>query len=151
MVGATLVDGASAGTSATDDKVTDLPKLSGGLLENNYAGYTQVSELGHLFYWFAEARNPSADADDTPVLVWLNGGPGASSLTGLLVENGPYSITANGTLVPNQLSWNERFHMLYVDNPVGTGYSYCENNVTSCYATNQSQVSEAMTTRQRLW
>jgi carboxypeptidase C (cathepsin A) len=135
----------AAATTAAPDLVTSLPTLVGGLLETNYAGLIQVSAAGHLFYWFSEARAPLAQPAalaQTPVVVWLNGGPGSSSLTGLLTENGPYAIVAgNSSLVPNALSWNARYHTLYVDQPVGTGFSYCEGNETSCYCRNQTQVS----------
>ncbi len=122
--------------------MTSLPTLSGGLLETNYAGLAQVSTAGHLFYWFSEARAPAQPVAQTPVVVWLNGGPGSSSLTGLLTENGPYTIVAaNSSVVPNDLSWNAQYHTLYVDQPVGTGFAYCENNQTSCYCRNETQVS----------
>lgn len=56
--------------------------------------------------------------------VWLNGGPGCSSLTGLAYENGPlkfYARSAVPTL--NNASWTRLAHVLYIDQPVGTGYS----------------------------
>merc|ERR1719482_1623453 len=47
----------------------------------------------HLFYWFTEAAVGNKPGE-TPLLIWMNGGPGASSLTGLLVENiGPIKLT----------------------------------------------------------
>lgn len=57
-------------------------------------------------------------------LVWLNGGPGCSSLTGLTYENGPlifYKRTA--VPCPNPNSWTKLADVLYIDQPVGTGYS----------------------------
>lgn len=58
------------------------------------------------------------------VIVWLNGGPGCSSLIGLVGGNGPISFGGNSTkLVPNPYSWTRFGHVLYVDQPVGTGFS----------------------------
>lgn len=58
------------------------------------------------------------------VIVWLNGGPGCSSLTGLLGGNGPISFDGNWTkLIRNPYSWTQLGHVLYVDQPVGTGFS----------------------------
>lgn len=56
--------------------------------------------------------------------VWLNGGPGCSSLIGLTTGNGPISFDGNSTrVVANPYSWTKFGHVLYVDQPVGTGYS----------------------------
>jgi len=51
-----------------------------------------VAKDSHMFYWFFPAQNGDVDA---PVTIWLQGGPGGSSLFGLFVENGPYSLTSN--------------------------------------------------------
>ena len=63
--------------------------------------------------------------------MWLQGGPGSSSLFGLLEIHGPISaVFADGnrtTGVLNPHSWSRRAHMLYVDNPVGTGFSFADD------------------------
>eukprot|EP00484_Ammonia_sp_Unknown_P016283 CAMPEP_0197058358 /NCGR_PEP_ID=MMETSP1384-20130603/106802_1 /TAXON_ID=29189 /ORGANISM="Ammonia sp." /LENGTH=64 /DNA_ID=CAMNT_0042493079 /DNA_START=62 /DNA_END=253 /DNA_ORIENTATION=- len=61
-----------------------------------YSGFVQVNKTanGSLFYWFIESQS-AGNSPDTPVLVWLNGGPGASSMTGLFAENGPFTILNN--------------------------------------------------------
>ena len=59
-------------------------------------------------------------------MLWLNGGPGASTIaSGLLFENGPcrYSTEKN-TTVRNPYGWNEKVNIIYLDQPVGTGFSY---------------------------
>ena len=75
-----------------------------------------------MHYWFIESQqDPSTD----PVVLWLNGGPGASSLGGLLYENGPFSINDDGeTLRRNPFSWNQHANMLYLESPVGVGFSF---------------------------
>ena len=73
---------------------------------------------------FFEARESPEDA---PVILWLNGGPGCSSSTGLLFENGPCTIADDGdSTVPNPYSWNNHFNVIYLDQPVNVGFSYAD-------------------------
>lgn len=74
-----------------------------------------------------------------PVVLWLQGGPGGSSLFGLFVEHGPYLVTKDITAELRPFSWARRFSMLYVDNPVGTGFSFTGRE--EGYARNQSDVA----------
>lgn len=61
-------------------------------------------------------------------IVWFNGGPGCSSLVGLMGGNGPISFDGNSTLLErNPYSWTQLGHVLYVDQPVGTGFSTASN------------------------
>ena len=69
-------------------------------------------------------RAESGDKE-APTIIWLQGGPGCSSLLGMLYENGPWHLH-EGHLVENKHRWTKHFNMLYVDNPVGAGYSYVE-------------------------
>eukprot|EP00826_Nyctotherus_ovalis_P045783 TRINITY_DN509_c0_g1_i2.p2 TRINITY_DN509_c0_g1~~TRINITY_DN509_c0_g1_i2.p2 ORF type:complete len:422 (+),score=130.88 TRINITY_DN509_c0_g1_i2:103-1368(+) len=106
--------------------------------ETMETGYIDVGR-GEMFYWFFESRNKS---DHMPVLLWLTGGPGCSSATALFFENGPYQIEKDGkTLKKNEYSWNEQAHTIFVDQPVGTGFSTNEN-----YVVNEEQVGEDMMT-----
>eukprot|EP00924_Labyrinthula_sp_SR-Ha-C_P000894 augustus_masked-scaffold_7-processed-gene-7.41-mRNA-1 protein AED:0.01 eAED:0.01 QI:0/-1/0/1/-1/1/1/0/452 len=86
-------------------------------------GYIQIGDKSkHYFFWFFHSRNdPSTDK----LVIWLNGGPGCSSMLGLFTENGPCSVNefGNGTKV-NKYSWNSNANVLYVDQPAGTGFSY---------------------------
>lgn len=68
----------------------------------------------------------------------LQGGPGASSLFGLFTENGPFFVTSKGKLQPRKYSWHLNHNLLYIDNPVGTGFSFVENDAG--YATNERDV-----------
>lgn len=77
----------------------------------------------NIFYWFAEAAN--GDAANAPVVFWTNGGPGCSSLLGLLAEHGPFRVDQEGkTLVGNPMSWNTAVNIFYVEQPAGVGFSY---------------------------
>ena len=110
-------------TTAPDDAVLSLPTY-GKLTSKQFAGFAPVTEDGKnkLHYWFVQCD--CGNAPDTPLLLWLNGGPGASSLTGLLAEKlGPQAILANGTLTDNPNAITKRYHLLTLDNPVGAGYS----------------------------
>ncbi|MBA0629932.1 hypothetical protein Godav_002073, partial [Gossypium davidsonii] len=61
---------------------------------------------------------------EDPVVIWLTGGPGCSSELALFYENGPFSISDNMSLVWNEFGWDKASNLLYVDQPVGTGFSY---------------------------
>ncbi len=69
-----------------------------------FSGYLQSNGRKSLHYWFVEAQsNPSS----APLLLWLNGGPGCSSLDGFLSEHGPFHIAPGGKKVYyNDWAWN---------------------------------------------
>ncbi|XP_027153704.1 serine carboxypeptidase-like 34 [Coffea eugenioides] len=90
-----------------------------------YAGYITVNETHGraLFYWFFEAtRNP----EKKPLLLWLNGGPGCSSIGyGESEELGPFlSQKGKPELKLNKNSWNRVANLLFLESPVGVGFSY---------------------------
>ncbi|CAN7112684.1 unnamed protein product [Brassica rapa subsp. narinosa] len=111
-----------------------LPGFEGPLpfqLETGYIGVGEGEE-DQLFYYFIKSeRNPEED----PLLVWLAGGPGCSSFSGLVYENGPLAFkveTYNGsvpTLVSTTYSWTKVANIIYLDQPVGTGFSYSRNHL----------------------
>ncbi|KAJ4849421.1 Serine carboxypeptidase-like 34 [Turnera subulata] len=95
-----------------------------------YAGYVTVnaSHGRALFYWFFEAID---DPEEKPLLLWLNGGPGCSSIGyGEAEELGPF-FTQKGKpeLKFNRHTWNKAANLLFVESPVGVGFSY--TNTTS--------------------
>ncbi|XP_042756129.1 serine carboxypeptidase-like 50 [Lactuca sativa] len=101
-----------------------LPTKSGYLSVNSTTGSA-------IFYAFYEAQNPSdTSLSETPLVIWLQGGPGCSSMTGNFFELGPWRVTASMkqnvehlSLEPNPGSWNRIFGLLFLDNPIGTGFS----------------------------
>jgi len=90
------------------------------------SGYIKVNHTSdtHLFYWlFPSQGNPETD----PLVLWLTGGPGCSSMTALLEELGPYKVDkATAQLERAKYSWSTHANLLFVDQPVGTGYSYSD-------------------------
>uniref|UniRef100_A0A182XYY3 Carboxypeptidase n=1 Tax=Anopheles stephensi TaxID=30069 RepID=A0A182XYY3_ANOST len=102
----------------------------------SYSGYLTVDEAtnSNLFFWYFAAKlDPQA-----PVVLWLQGGPGASSLYGLFTENGPFSVQSNMKLKPRKYSWHLNHHLIYIDNPVGTGFSFTDKE--EGYSTNETHV-----------
>ncbi|EGG01943.1 carboxypeptidase S1 [Melampsora larici-populina 98AG31] len=94
-----------------------------------YSGYIEVGRNQNMFFWFFEARNNPKTA---PLTLWLSGGPGCSSMIGLFQENGPCTISPDGSSSTlNPYSWNEYSHMIYVDQPISSGFSYGKNDVHS--------------------
>ncbi|KAI8608051.1 Alpha/Beta hydrolase protein [Chytriomyces sp. MP71] len=75
------------------------------------------------FFWFFPAQTPPAKGEVPPLQVWLQGGPGSSSMIGLFYEGGPLRITKDLKLTRNPFTWNEKASLLFIDNPVGVGYS----------------------------
>ncbi|XP_050667340.1 venom serine carboxypeptidase [Leptidea sinapis] len=104
----------------------------------SYAGYFTVNKEydSNQFFWYFPAIVPNKDA---PVIVWLQGGPGATSLFGLFTENGPLRVH-NGKFEKRKYNWALGHHVIYIDNPVGTGFSFTKN--PKGYCTNQTQVGQ---------
>ncbi|XP_014392486.1 PREDICTED: probable serine carboxypeptidase CPVL [Myotis brandtii] len=92
----------------------------------SYAGFLTVNNTynSNLFFWFFPAL---VDSETAPVVLWLQGGPGGSSMFGLFVEHGPYIVTKNLTLRARDFPWTSTLSMLYIDNPVGTGFSFTDD------------------------
>ena len=68
------------------------------------------------------------------MVLWLNGGPGCSSLTGLFFELGPSSIDEKIKPVNNPFSWNNNASVIFLDQPVNVGYSYSGSSVSNTVA-----------------
>ena len=129
------------------DEITDLPGWNGKLSSKHYSGYIEIPSDSpglapatsmSIHYYYIETTSKSKE--ESPLLLWSNGGPGASSMFGLLTEIGPYVLnerslqtpeyhnTSIPTLFPNQYSWTKFSNILIFDWPPPTGYSYCNND-----------------------
>jgi len=94
----------------------------------SYSGFLTVDKVnnGNMFFWFFPAEE---DPENAPVVIWLQGGPGGSSMFGLLKLHGPILTTVNRNnqligVKKNKFSWAKKHNMLYIDNPVGAGFSF---------------------------
>ncbi|XP_027331667.1 serine carboxypeptidase-like 42 isoform X1 [Abrus precatorius] len=108
-----------------------------------YAGYVDV-DVKHgrsLFYYFVESEQ---DPDKKPLTLWLNGGPGCSSMGGgAFTELGPFYPKGDGRgLRRNSKSWNKASNLLFVESPAGVGWSY--SNTTSDYNTGDASTANDM-------
>nr|XP_016500711.1 PREDICTED: serine carboxypeptidase-like 31 isoform X3 [Nicotiana tabacum] len=106
------------------DLVTDLPGQP-SVNFRHYAGHVTVNENNGraLFYWFYEC---SIAPEDKPLVLWLNGGPGCSSVGyGATQEIGPFLVDSDGFgLTLNPYSWNKEANLLFLESPIGVGFSY---------------------------
>ncbi|PIA29414.1 hypothetical protein AQUCO_06000054v1, partial [Aquilegia coerulea] len=111
-----------------------LPGFQGSLpfqLETGYIGVDESDDV-QLFYYFIESeRNPIED----PLILWLAGGPGCSALTALFYEIGPLTFDVvdqyNGSFpafVSNAYSWTKVSSIIFLESPVGTGFSYSRSS-----------------------
>lgn len=107
--------------------VTHLPGFNGPVPFYLETGYLNVDERLELFYYFLQSeRNPTED----PVILWLTGGPGCSAFSGLVFEIGPLKfVNANyngslPSLLYNPYSWTKVANIIFLDSPVGTGFSF---------------------------
>ncbi|XP_051830552.1 lysosomal protective protein-like [Antechinus flavipes] len=117
------------------DLITSLPGLAELPNFKQWSGYLQAGSDKYFHYWFVESQgNPESD----PLVLWLNGGPGCSSMEGLLAENGPFRINDDGSLYMNPYSWNLVANVLYLESPAGVGYSYSSSQN---YKINDQQVA----------
>jgi len=91
-----------------------------------YTGTLKVDDAdGEYFYWFF--YSPNEVGNELPLALWMNGGPGSSSLIGLFTENGPLRVSK--TLEEFKVeyldsSWVKIAHMVFVDQPIDVGFSF---------------------------
>lgn len=96
----------------------------------SYAGFFTVNKLygSNLYFWYFPPFSKNAVA---PIILWLQGGPGGSSLFGLFTENGPLVATEQGFEI-RKYHWALNYHMIFIDNPVGTGFSFLKDGKGYC-------------------
>jgi cathepsin A (carboxypeptidase C) len=107
--------------------------------ESQKSGLVPLGNGDDMFYWFFEAREAPETA---PLVIWLTGGPGCASEVALFYENGPFTINDDLSLRSNAQSWNEVANLLYVDQPIGTGFS--KSSSIFHYDTNEDEIAANM-------
>ncbi|XP_050231435.1 serine carboxypeptidase-like 50 [Mercurialis annua] len=90
------------------------------------SGYLPINPKSKsaIFYTFYEAQNTSLPISQTPLIFWLQGGPGCSSMIGNFLELGPFRVVDSLILERNFGSWNRIFGLVFLDNPIGVGFSF---------------------------
>ncbi|KAK7580548.1 hypothetical protein V9T40_001177 [Parthenolecanium corni] len=103
----------------------------------SYSGFLSVEPKynAKLFYWFFEKQT---DPNNAPIMLWLYGEIGRSSMLSVFEENGPY-VLVKDKVVLREHSWTKEFNMLYIDSTVGTGYSTA--NSTNAYPKTSQQAA----------
>lgn len=114
---------------APDDEIKNLPGLNDPINFRQFSGYLKADGENNtkkfFHYWFVESQS---DPAKDPVILWLNGGPGCSSLGGLFTELGPFSVNEDGkTLKLNGYSWNKIANVLFLESPSEVGFSFSTN------------------------
>ena len=106
--------------AVADDRVKSIPGYP-AMRSANYAGYIPIDTDGRkAFYWFIESEN---DPGKDPLVLWLNGGPGCSSLAGCLLEIGPFVQGRGNTFQRNDFTWAAFTNVLFLESPSGVGFS----------------------------
>ncbi|XP_050230126.1 serine carboxypeptidase-like 31 isoform X2 [Mercurialis annua] len=123
-----LIDYERVNSLNNDHLVTNLPGQP-AVSFRQYAGYLTVDEKNGraLFYWFYES---TSHPDEKPLVLWLNGGPGCSSVGyGATQEIGPFLVDNEGHgLKYNPFSWNREANVLFLESPAGVGFSYSKTS-----------------------
>ncbi|KAB2086318.1 hypothetical protein ES319_A04G022500v1 [Gossypium barbadense] len=123
-----LLIGVDSNAFPTNDLISKLPGQP-DVNFRQFAGYIEVDENvdgRSLFYYFVEAEK---DPLTQPLTIWLTGGPGCSSVGDAFGSVGPFIVTkdAHG-LQTNSFSWNKVSNLLFIDSPIGSGWSYSNSS-----------------------
>lgn len=138
----------SLAQSAAQDMVntTNIPQIPQSYNYTWYSGYLNITATKAFHYVFFESQY---DPRQDPLVLWLNGGPGCSSMLGMLYENGPFVFVPNTTTLQlNPYSWNKKANVLYLESPAGVGFSVGN---TSDIPTNDNQVAQDNLNALSLW
>ncbi|RKP10937.1 Alpha/Beta hydrolase protein, partial [Thamnocephalis sphaerospora] len=94
------------------------------------------------FYWYFPAEKPVAPSpSQTPLIIWLQGGPGSSSMLGLFNQHGPFSASSNKELVRRKVAWTRHYDVIYLDQPVGAGFSYAAPGFNASRTLQRAQIT----------
>ncbi|ETV74299.1 hypothetical protein H257_11223 [Aphanomyces astaci] len=114
---------AGVAPGSPDHQIHDLPGYNDStpIDFKHYAGRLPLPSSGQeLFYWLVESQDdPATD----PIVLWLNGGPGCSSLGGFFTELGPFVVQSDLTVKRNKYAWNRHANMVFLEAPAGVGFS----------------------------
>lgn len=104
-------------------------KLGYNLSYKAYSGYEKIDwyfseQTARMYYSLWQGINSDIKDKSVPIIIWLQGGPGAASQFGCFSELGRFTFTLTGKLQENGYSWSNRGHLVCVDQPVGIGFSY---------------------------
>jgi len=133
-------------TTSGCDEVTSIPGWSGALPSKHYSGYLPVANSTRMLHYYLQ----EADASplDKPLVLWLNGGPGASSLIGAFTEMGQLIFNRDSAaesppkLFRNPFAWTTLANMLYLEVPAGVGFSYCVDPADPCHNSDTSTAEQ---------
>ena len=112
-------------STAEEDRVSQFPGFAAGYKFATYSGYLEIPNTKRaLHYVLLESQS---DPTKDPVVLWLNGGPGCSSLLGMITEVGAF-VQPDGSddFVANPYSWNRKANLLFLESPPGVGFSYSD-------------------------
>uniref|UniRef100_A0A1A9V2F1 Carboxypeptidase n=1 Tax=Glossina austeni TaxID=7395 RepID=A0A1A9V2F1_GLOAU len=127
--------------SVSREEIREMCRVSGDLFNDiiSYSGYLTVkSEYNsNMFFWYFPSEINTTSA---PVLLSLEGGPGLSSVMSVLAETGPYALNVKGQLRKREHRWCKTHHVIYLDNPVGSGFSFTDHE--EGYARNMEDVAD---------
>jgi len=125
-------------TEIAKDEITSLPGWDAPLPSRQFSGYLDIGASKHMHYWLVESEK---DPKNAPTVLWLNGGPGCSSLDGLVYEHGPFRINPEDStkLMRFNYTWAKLANMVYLESPAGVGFSYSDNQAD--YTTNDDKTA----------
>ncbi|KAJ2747734.1 Cell death protease [Coemansia sp. BCRC 34301] len=143
-------DGAPANSTATTPPLPNKAEFVVGRIPfqqgpefaalQQYAGQIPVkSDKDNMFFWLVTNTTNAYNKDK--LIVWLNGGPGCTSLDGVFLENGPYQFDGPKRLRFRENSLSQQFDVLYIDQPYGTGFSVAS---TESYAKTYKESSQTL-------
>jgi carboxypeptidase C (cathepsin A) len=133
------VDGFQYTDEALLDQVIEMPGLTWKPSFNQFSGYLNLEGTQKfIHYWLVEAEN--VPPESAPLVFWTNGGPGCSGLLGFMTEQGPFRPDADGNIKPNAYAWNQIANMVFLEQPVGVGFSY--SNVKDDYRIGDKQAAQ---------